>query len=416
MKKKELRNVPISDLIPYKKEIHDTTKSAPNIAHSLEKFDYVKISVVVDENLQVICGQGVLKAMQDIGWDKVPQVTQVLGMPEVLKREYRIADNQSGSHSKWMFEALLQEIEEIKVEDKDFEIADIGFEQREIDQMLHDIEAEKNIHDDDFDPSTIGETDIQYGDLYNLGQHRLICGDSTRTEDLQRLMAGKPADMIFTDPPYNVDYTGKTKDALKIKNDRMAATDFYQFLLKAYKAMFAVTREGAPAYICHSDSETIAFRQAFMEAGFELKQCIIWVKDQFVLGRQDYHWRHEPILEGTAAVPKGHEPVLYGWKGGKAHRWLGGRSQDTVWEVPKPKRNAEHPTMKPIPLVARAILNSSIEKNIVLDSFCGLGATLMAAEQTGRICYCSELDPHYCQGIIDRWEKETGKIAKQVKA
>ena len=413
MKKKELQEVPIADLVPYKKKLHNTEKSVPDIITSLEKFDYVKISVVVDENMEIICGKGVVEAMQKLGWTAVPQVTQVIGMPEVLKREYRIADNQTAARSSWSLESLLQEIEEIKVEDTDFEIGDLGFNQKELDQMIRDVEAEKNVHDDDFDPEKIRPTDIQYGDLYELGPHRLLCGDSTKPEDLQRLMGGALAAMELTDPPYNVNYQGKTKAALKIKNDQMSASDFYQFLLKAYQAMYATMKPGAPIYVCHSDSETIAFRQAFMEAGFQLKQCIIWVKDQFVLGRQDYHWRHEPILEGVKDC-KDHEPALYGWKDGAAHRWLGGRCQDTVWEVPKPKRNAEHPTMKPIPLMARAILNSSIEGDIVQDAFGGLGATLMACEQTGRVCYTNELDPHYCQGIIDRWEQATGKTARKI--
>lgn len=399
MKKKELKNIPIADLIPYPKSIHDTTKSTPDIAHSLQKFEYVKISVVVDENLQVLCGQGVLKAMQEIGWDRVPEVTQVIGMSEVLKREYRIADNQTSANSKWNAESLLKEIDEIKLDDPTFQVQDISFNQRDLDQMLHDLD-EKRAEEDDFDPATIRETSIQYGDIYQLGPHRLMCGDATKQEDLQQLLDGKQAHLIFTDPPYNVDYTGKTKAALKIENDHMSQSEFYQFLLRAYQCMHTVAAEGAPIYVCHSDSETLAFRQAFLEAGWELKQCIIWVKDQFVLGRQDYHWQHEPIL--------------YGWKGGKAHRWFGGRDKSTVWQVPKPLRNAEHPTMKPIELVARAVENSSVQGNVVLDPFGGLGSTLMACEQTGRVCCTSELDPHYCQGIIDRWELFTGKIAKKV--
>jgi len=409
MKKKELRDVPLSDITPYPKKIHDTANAVIDIKTSLQKFDYIKISVVVDENLQIICGQGVLQAMKDLGWARVPQVTQIIGMSEVLKREYRIADNQTSAHSKWNPENLLREIEEIKIDDADFQVKDIAFDQRELDQMLHDID-EENVHEDDFDPDTIRETSIRPGDIYQLGPHRLMCADATKLEDLQQLMNGQQVHMTFTDPPYNVDYTGKTKAALKIKNDHMSESDFYQFLLRAYQCMYAVAAEGAPIYVCHSDSETLAFRKAFLEAGFELKQCIIWVKDSFVLGRQDYQWRHEPIMEGC----KVHQPILYGWKGGKAHRWFGGRDKDTVWEVPKPSRNAEHPTMKPISLVARAVQNSSIPGNIVLDPFGGLGSTLMACEETGRVCCTGELDPHYCQGIIDRWEKFTGKIAKKV--
>jgi DNA modification methylase len=203
----------------------------------------------------------------------------------------------------------------------------------------------------------------------------------------------------------------------------MSAAEFYEFLLQAYQAMLASVQDGAPIYVCHADTETLNFRQAFIDAGWKLKQCIIWVKDQFVLGRQDYHWRHEPILQGRPAetsrkpakkAAKGHQPILYGWKGGQAHRWFGGRDKDTVWEVPKPLRNAEHPTMKPIPLVVRAVQNSSVKDNIILDPFGGYGSTLMACEQTGRICYTGDLDPHYCQGIITRWEKYTGQSAERI--
>jgi hypothetical protein len=214
MKKIELQNVPISDLVPYRKKIHKTEKAIPDIVTSLEKFDYVKISVVVDEDKVIICGFGVLQAMQKLGWTAVPQVTQVIGMPEVLKREYRIADNQTATRSRWDLENLLQEIEEIRVEDVDFEIGDIGFNQRELDQMVHDLEAAKNVHDDDFDPEKIRPTTIQYGGLFALGPHRLLCGDATKLEDLQRLMGGIFAAMGFTDPPYNVDYTGKTAEKI----------------------------------------------------------------------------------------------------------------------------------------------------------------------------------------------------------
>jgi DNA modification methylase len=399
MEKLELKNVPTSDIRPYRKQVHDIEKAVPDIIISLKEYGYVKTSIIVDESMEIICGGGVLQAIQRLGWATVPEVTQVIGMPEVKKRKYRLADNQTSAKSKWNIDALLQEIEEIRAEDTDFDIQDLAFSQKDVDQMLHDID-ERHAEEDDFDPTTIRETNIQPGDIYQLGPHRLMCADATKLEDLQKLMCGKLAHMTFTDPPYNVDYTGKTKAALKIKNDHMSQSEFYQFLLRAYQCMHAVAADGAPIYVCHSDSETLAFRQALLEAGWQLKQCIIWVKDSFVLGRQDYHWQHEPIL--------------YGWKPGTAHRWFGGRDKCTVWQVPKPSRNAEHPTMKPIELVARAVQNSSVEDNIVLDPFGGLGATLIACEQTGRVCCTGELDPHYCQGIIDRWEKFTGKKAEKI--
>ncbi|WP_312200075.1 DNA-methyltransferase, partial [Anaerospora hongkongensis] len=286
------------------------------------------------------------------------------------------------------------------------------------------------------------------GDVWQLGQHRLLCGDATVLSDVEKLMDGKLAAMIFTDPPYNVNYQGGTGDKLTIKNDNMSASQFKQFLHDAFAAMYAVTEPGGAIYVCHADSEGSNFRGALQETGWLLKQCLIWAKNQFVLGRQDYQWQHEPIL--------------YGWKPGAAHKFFGGRKQgtvieeaapiivrqddegalltftagihtvtlrvpsfeilqagddsfSTVWRFEKPVRNGEHPTMKPIGLCARAIQNSSRSGDIVADFFGGSGSTLMAAEQTGRTCFSMELDPGYCDVIIRRWEEFTGQKAVLVK-
>jgi DNA modification methylase len=203
------------------------------------------------------------------------------------------------------------------------------------------------------------------------------------------------ADAVFTDPPYNVDYTGGISEELKIVNDSMTSDDFYSFLVAAFKVAAANTNEGGAIYVCHADTEGINFRSALIEAGFLLKQCIVWVKQHFVMGRQDYHWQHEPIL--------------YGWKEGAAHSWYGDRKQTTVWNVDRPMASLDHPTMKPVALVAMALGNSTKKDDLILDPFCGSGTTVIAAEQLGRACYAAELDPRYCDVIVRRWGELTGK-------
>lgn len=227
------------------------------------------------------------------------------------------------------------------------------------------------------------------GEMYQLGRHRLLCGDATKLEDAKRLMDGKLADMVFTDPPYNVDYEGKTKEKLKIQNDKKGNDDFYTFLLESMQNMAGVTRPGGAIYVTHADSEGLNFRKSFIEAGYLLKQCIIWNKNVMVMGRQDYHWKHEPIL--------------YGWKDGGPHQWYGPRNQTTVWDIDRPSRSSEHPTMKPIELIGRALDNSSKEDDIVIDFFLGSGSTLIACEQLKRSCYGLELDPKYCDVIRKRY-------------
>lgn len=249
------------------------------------------------------------------------------------------------------------------------------------------------------DAPDLPETPVtQPGDIWHLGPHRLICGDATKTEDYARLLT-KPdgtldqADQIWTDPPYNVAYTGKTKKALTIENDQQGNEEFKAFLLAFYTATLKHTRPGAPIYVAHADTEGINFRTAMLETGWLLKQCLIWVKDQFVLGRQDHHWQHEPIL--------------YGWKPGAAHTWTGDRKQTTILEHPRPTRNLEHPTMKPVGLIETCIRNSSQPKAIVLDPFGGSGSTLIAAHRQGRTARLIELDPKYCDVIVRRYEQHT---------
>lgn len=272
------------------------------------------------------------------------------------------------------------------------------------------------------------EPQAKYGDIYQLGRHRLMCGSATEPEDIKKLMDGQLADMLLTDPPYNVDYVGKTTDALKIQNDKMEDTKFQQFLIDAFNTANTNMKAGASFYIWHADSEGYNFRKATIEAGWKVRECLQWVKNVLVMGRQDYQWRHEPCL--------------YGWKDGASHTWNGGRKQTTTIEQidfmneeelrkafkdlteqidnsviyeNKPTANKEHPTMKPIKLMARLIRNSSNQEQIVLDLFAGSGSTLLACEQTNRTCYCTELDPKYVDVIIKRWEEFTGQKATKIK-
>lgn len=267
---------------------------------------------------------------------------------------------------------------------------------------------------DDFDSSYLDPEDIEedeapkppaepitkIGDLYQIGNHRLLCGDATLVDDVQKLMGQEKANLVWTDPPYNVSYEGKTKDALKIKNDEMKDEDFFNFLYDAFSNMLMFTSAGGGIYISHADSEGLNFRRAMKDSGWLMKQCLIWEKHQFVIGRQDYHWKHEPIL--------------YGWAPGDSHHWYGDRKQTTIIHFNKPNQNSEHPTMKPVGLVAYCIQNSSKQNDLVLDLFGGSGTTLIACEQTDRRAYVMELDPRYCDVIISRWEKLTGQKAQKL--
>ena len=250
---------------------------------------------------------------------------------------------------------------------------------------------ELETEEDDYEEPEDIQVDVVLGDLIEIGPHRLLCGDSTDSDEWERVMNGAMADLVQTDPPYNVDYTGGTKDALKIKNDKMDDSSFYQFLLDFYTSVGLFVKAGAGWYVWHADSEGHNFRKALIEAGVMVKQCLVWVKNSMVMGRQDYHWKHEPCL--------------YGWKKGAAHNWYSDRKQTTVLEFDRPNRNAEHPTMKPVPLIAYQIKNSTKQGDVVVDGFLGSGTTMVASHQLGRKCYGMELDPKYCQVIIDRMQK-----------
>jgi DNA modification methylase len=392
----------------------------------------------------IVRGPGRLLAAQKLGSKEVPVDRQDYAS-EAEEWADLIADNRIAELSEIDDEAVSQLLAEFDI---DFDRELTGYNLKEVDKLIAEFDL-KEVAEDNFDVdqavADIKEPVTKPGDIIQLGRHRLMCGDATKLVDVQKLMDGKLASMVFTDPPYNVNYTGGTGDKLKIQNDNMPAEEFNAFLQAAFAAMYAVTDSGGAIYVCHADTESGNFRGALQTAGWGLKQCLIWVKNQFVIGRQDYQWRHEPIL--------------YGWKPGASHRWYGGRKQSTViedlapvtvkqvedgaeltfntglnsvtikvpafeilndgaeerssiWHFDKPLRNTEHPTMKPISLCARAIQNSSKQEEIVLDLFGGSGSTLMAAEQIGRSCYMMELDPKYCDVIVRRWEGFTGQTTE----
>lgn len=254
--------------------------------------------------------------------------------------------------------------------------------------------------EEDEAPEAPKEPKSKLGDMYQLGRHRVICGDALDNVAITTLMGGKKADLFLTDPPYNVAYVGKTKDALTIQNDKMSDSKFREFLRGAFINANLFLREGGVFYIWHADSEGYNFRGACQDVEWKIRECLIWVKNSLVLGRQDYHWKHEPCL--------------YGWKDGKGHIWNSDRKQTTVLEFDRPSRSAEHPTMKPVKMIAYQVQNNTVEGNIVLDTFGGSGTTLIGCEQTGRTCYTMELDPRYVDVIVERWENLTGKKAKKL--
>ena len=375
-----------------RKDLKPEDEEYQKIKKSIIEFGYVA-PVIVNSDMTVIGGHQRLKVLKELGYNKVECV--VVDLNKNKEKALNIALNKiSGDWDNSKLEELLAELKETDI---DLDITGFSFD--EVDNILKDITGSK---EDDFDIQQaldeIDEPTTKTGDIWILGRHRLMCGDSTQKEQVLRLMNNQEADMILTDPPYNVDYEGKTADALKIENDNMNETEFYNFLLDSFRNMYESVKYGGSVYVFHADTEGLNFRNAFKACGFKLAQCLVWVKNTFVMGRQDYQWRHEPIL--------------YGWKEGAGHYFVDDRKQSTVLEFDKPSRNAEHPTMKPVDLLVYLIKNSSKEDNLILDLFGGSGSTLIAAEQTKRKCYTMELDPKYCDVIVKRWETLTGEKAE----
>jgi len=384
----------VTELIPYVKNSRThSDEQVAQIAASIKEFGWTN-PILVDGDNGIIAGHGRLMAARKLGYTEVPTI-ELKDLTEAQKKAYIIADNRLALNAGWDNEMLKLEFDQLAELGFDLELT--GFSLDEI-EALNPVELNAGLTDEDEAPPLPPEPKTKIGDIYKLGKHRLMCGDSTSIDHLERLCDGQAVDMWLTDPPYNVAYEGKTKDSLTIQNDSMGDDQFRQFLRDAYVAADAVMKAGAVFYIWHADSEGYNFRGAAQDAGWKVRQCLIWKKSSMVMGRQDYHWKHEPCL--------------YGWKEGAGHLWATDRKQTTILEFEKPSRNGEHPTMKPVALFEYQLLNNTKGGDIVLDSFGGSGTTLIAAEKNGRIARLMELDPKYCDVIVKRWEDFTGKKAE----
>lgn len=382
----------IDRLVPYARNARThSDDQVAQIAASIKEWGWTT-PVLVDTDGGIIAGHGRTMAARRLGMTEVP-VMVADGWSEAKKRAYVLADNKLSLNAGWDNELLALELAEIG--ELGFDLDLTGFSADEI-AALTPVEVNAGLTDEDDVPEVSKNPVTVPGDVWILGNHRLMCGDSTSIEALEKLCGGG-VDMWLTDPPYNVAYEGKTKDALKIQNDSMGDDQFRQFLRDSYVAADAVMKAGAVFYIWHADSEGYNFRGAAQDAGWKVRQCLIWKKSTLVMGRQDYHWKHEPCL--------------YGWKEGAGHLWAADRKQTTILEFDKPSRNGEHPTMKPVGLFEYQMLNNTKGGDIVLDSFGGSGTTLIAAEKNGRVARLMELDPKYCDVIIKRWQEFTGKMA-----
>lgn len=377
----------INDLIPYIRNARTHSESQiAQIAASIKEFGFLSPILIAEDNT-ILAGHGRLAAARKLGLTKVPCVKES-HLTETQRRAYIIADNKLSLNAGWDEDILAIELSELQGADFDLDL--LGFDESELASIFED---DKEVEDDDFDVEEELNKPCfsKAGDIWTLGRHRLICGDSTKEETYKRLMDGKRANLVVTDPPYNVNYEGS---AGKIKNDNMNTDKFYNFLLDAFSNMEKVMADDASIYVFHADTEGLNFRKAFNDAGFYLSGCCIWKKPSLVLGRSPYQWQHEPCL--------------YGWKKKGKHQWYSGRKETTIWEFEKPKKNAEHPTMKPIALLAYPITNSSMSNTIILDPFGGSGSTLIACEQTDRSCYTIELDEKFCDVIVKRYIEQVG--------
>ena len=380
-----MKQMKITEITPYEKNAkkHDAFQ-VEQIAKSIKRFGFNQ-PLVVDKAGVIIVGHGRFEAAKQLELKEVPVI--VLDIPEKDAKAYRLADNKL-NESEWDYQLVIDELKGLD----DPELVDLtGFEK--------DILVEPDEKDDNA-PDLPEKTSIKKGDMYQLGQHRIVCGDSTDHEVVKRLFGEQKADLLLTDPPYNVDYEGKTKKKLKIENDKKSDDDYQSLLIMSFENAKDVLKAGGVFYIWHADSEGFAVRTAMQTAGLEVRQCLIWEKDTMVMGRQDYHWQHEPCL--------------YGWKEGAGHLWNADRKQTTILRFARPSRSEAHPTMKPVELLVYQMTNNTKGEDIVFDPFLGSGSTLIAAEKTGRICYGVELDPKYVDVIIQRWEEYTGGKAEKV--
>ncbi len=388
----KIKRKKVDALIPYARNARThSDEQVAQLAASIKEWGWTT-PVLVDEDGEIIAGHGRVMAARKLGIEEVPTMT-ASGWTKAQKQAYVLADNQLPQNAGWDMDLLSVEMKDLDADG--FDLSLIGFG----DDMLANIlvDETEGLTDEDAVPDVPENPVTVLGDVWLMGDHRLMCGDSTSIDALERLCSPHRADMWLTDPPYNVAYEGKTKDALKIQNDEMGNDQFRQFLVDSYTAADAVMKAGAVFYIWHADSEGYNFRGAAHDAGWQVRQCLIWKKQTMVMGRQDYHWKHEPCL--------------YGWKDGAGHLWATDRKQTTILEFDRPSRSKEHPTMKPVELFEYQMLNNTKGGDLILDSFGGSGTTMIAAEKNGRHSRLMELDPKYCDVIVKRWCEFTGKDA-----
>lgn len=393
----DIEHIATDALIPYARNSRThSPEQVAQLAASIREFGFTN-PVLIDEHDTIIAGHGRVMAAQQIGLTHVPCI-RLSHLSAAQRRAYVIADNKLAEQAGWDTATLSRELEDLAAES--FDLALLGFGEDELRDLLGDTSEHGDgggLSDPDETPDPEPDPVSQPGDVWLLGHHRVMCGDSTQSASVATVMGGGMADLWITDPPYNVGYEGKSKKRLSIENDDMASEQFMQFLVAAFTAARDALKPGGAFYIWHADVEGATFRVAAAAAGLRQRQCLIWKKNVMVLGRQDYQWIHEPCL--------------YGWKDGAAHRWTSDRKQVTVLEFDRPMRNAEHPTMKPVALIEYQLCNNSMPGDVVFDGFGGSGTTLIAAEKSGRVARLIELDPRYCDVIVRRWQAYTARDA-----
>lgn len=386
-----VERIKMSKLNPAKYNPRKDLKPGDNeyekLKRSMAEFGYVEPIIWNKRTGNIVGGHQRYKILKDMKYKEAECV--IVDLDDNREKALNVALNKiSGEFDIPLLTDLLKDLSA-----NDFDVSLTGFDENEISDLFSDADAKEG-KDDDYDVNKALEESafVKQGDLWQIGKHRMLCGDATNSEDLNKLMGDKKANLIVTDPPYNVNF--ESASGLKIKNDKQTSEKFYDFLLSAFKNISEHLAEGGSAYIFHADTEGLNFRKAFIDAGFHLSGVCIWAKNSFVMGRSPYQW--------------GHEPILYGWLKTGKHKWYAGRAESTIWHYDKPKKNGEHPTMKPIPLLCYPIKNSSAVNSIILDTFAGSGSTLMACQQMDRICYCMELDPKYASVIIRRYVDSYG--------
>ena len=385
----------LDSIRPYPGNPRRNDPAVDAVAKSLREFGF-RQPIVVDG--VIVVGHTRFKAALKLGLAEVP-VHVAVGLTPAQTRAYRLADNRTAAIATWDDDALVTEL--LGLKDQGYDLDLTGFDAADLDRLLGTDDAAPP-GDPEAVPGPPAEAVTRPGDLWVLGGHRLVCGDAADPAAYARLLEGTPADLLLTDPPYNVAYAGKTAAALTIANDDLDADAYRAFLARCLAAAVAVVKPGGGFYVWHADLHGLPVRLACDDAGLAVRQCLVWAKSAFTLGRQDYHWRHEPCL--------------YGWRDGAAHEWLGDRSQSTVLEFDRPAKNGEHPTMKPVALFESLVRNSCPEGGLVLDPFAGSGTAIIAAETTGRRAALLELDPRYCDVIVRRWEAFTVRTAERVPA